>query len=148
MRTKLLVTIINITAEEISNMAAIWCWIYRQYGAEYIGNMVPSITSTIFGIIWASLDNILIIVIISYCHLLVKSVKSSTQSESRAQSVRIDIINHKLICFVFDGRLVQWSELQTTKSEVPGSNPGTGRGFCDEPLHLLTSYGCLYYPFI
>jgi hypothetical protein len=39
---------------------------------------------------------------------------------------------------------VQWSEVQTTKPEVPGSNPGSGRGFCDEQLHLLTSHGCLF----
>jgi hypothetical protein len=28
---------------------------------------------------------------------------------------------------------------KTTKPEVPGSNPGSGR---DEQLHLLTSHGC------
>jgi hypothetical protein len=48
----------------------------------------------------------------------------------------------------FDGWLVQWFEAQTTKPEVPGSNPGSGKGFCDEQLHLLTSHGCLFILFI
>jgi hypothetical protein len=36
---------------------------------------------------------------------------------------------------------------QTTKPEVPGSSPGSGKGFCDEQLHLLTSHSglCKYY---
>jgi hypothetical protein len=45
---------------------------------------------------------------------------------------------------IFDGRLVRWSEVQTTKPEVPSSNPGSGRSFCDEQLHLLSSHGCLF----
>jgi hypothetical protein len=45
---------------------------------------------------------------------------------------------------ISDGQLVHWSEAQTTKPEVPGSSPGSGKGFCDEQLHLLTSHGCLY----
>jgi hypothetical protein len=36
-----------------------------------------------------------------------------------------------IILLYFDGRLVQRSEIQTTKPEVPGSNPGSGRGFCE-----------------
>jgi hypothetical protein len=33
--------------------------------------------------------------------------------------------------------------VQTTKPEVPGSNPSS-KGFCGKQLHLLTSHGCLY----
>jgi hypothetical protein len=33
------------------------------------------------------------------------------------------LTNHHQI--IFDGRLLYWSEVQTTKPEAPGSNPGT-----------------------
>jgi hypothetical protein len=41
--------------------------------------------------------------------------------------------------------LMEVNAVDSTCTEVPGSNLSSGKGFCDEQLHLLTSYGCMYY---
>jgi hypothetical protein len=78
--------------------------------------------------------------LLQVCHL----ERLRTTSDPNLFRIRNNMIRCSRRTIFTDGRLVQWSVAQTTKPEVPCSSPGSGKGFCDKQLHLLTSHDCLY----
>jgi hypothetical protein len=59
-----------------------------------------------------------------------------------AQLLSILAQSMSCICFI---STAGWSSglWPRLRNYVPGSSPGSGKGFRDEQLHLLTSHGCL-----